>query len=62
MTALGAADRSRVEEICQAALDCDPADRPSYVAAACRGDEVLRREVDDRPLTELNFVQNWLEE
>ncbi len=36
----------RIEEICDAALDRDPSDRAAFVAAACGGDEALRREVE----------------
>ena len=36
----------RVEDICHAALERDPADRTSFVASACGGDEALRREVE----------------
>ena len=38
--------RSRVEALCDAALDRDPGERPAFVAVACGEDEVLRREVD----------------
>ena len=36
----------RVEDICHAALERDAADRTSFVASACAGDEALRREVE----------------
>ena len=38
--------RRRVEEVCAAALDLDVRERPAFVAAACRGEEALRREVE----------------
>ena len=38
--------RRRVEELCDAALDRDPAERASFVAAACAGDTVLQHEVE----------------
>jgi serine/threonine protein kinase/Tol biopolymer transport system component len=40
-----AARRRRVEEVCDAALSHTGADRAAFVAAACRDDEALRREV-----------------
>jgi Tol biopolymer transport system component len=36
----------RIEEVCQAALERDAADRPAFIAAACAGDSGLRREVE----------------
>src|SRR6516162_7575605 len=36
----------RIEEVCQAALDRDPAERPAFIAAACGGDSGLRRDVE----------------
>ena len=36
----------RIEEVCQAALDREPAERPAFIAAACGGDSGLRREVE----------------
>jgi serine/threonine protein kinase/tetratricopeptide (TPR) repeat protein len=36
----------RVKNILQSALERDPADQPGFVAAACAGDEALRREVE----------------
>ena len=42
-----AADRTRkVERICQAALEREPAGRASFLDDACGGDEALRREVE----------------
>ena len=38
--------RQRVEELCDAALDRDVSERAAFVAAACGGDEALRREVE----------------
>ena len=38
--------RRRVEEVCDAALNRDGRERPSFVAAACGGDEALRQEVE----------------
>jgi hypothetical protein len=35
----------RIEDICQAALERDPAERPAFVKAACGDDAALRREV-----------------
>jgi serine/threonine-protein kinase len=44
---LTAVDRRRqIENVCHAALNCDPAVRAAFVATACAGDEVLRREVE----------------
>ena len=37
--------RQRIEDICEAALERHPDERAAFVAAACRDDEVLRREV-----------------
>jgi serine/threonine protein kinase/Tol biopolymer transport system component len=36
----------RVEEICQAALDRDTTERPTFLATACGSDTALRREVE----------------
>jgi Tol biopolymer transport system component len=38
--------RQRVEDVCDAALDRDSDERPAFVAAACEGDDALRREVE----------------
>lgn len=38
--------RTRVEEICDAALDCDRRDRAVFVANACGDDEALLRDVE----------------
>src|SRR5262245_26417121 len=35
-----------VERVCQAALDCAPADRAAFLDRACAGDPALRREVE----------------
>ena len=37
---------SRIEQICHAALAVDTARRDAFVADACAGDELLRREVE----------------
>ena len=37
---------SRVKELFEAALERDPAERPGFLAAACAGDDELRREVE----------------
>ena len=42
---MNAERRQRVEDICDAALNRDSAERPSFVAAACGDDEELRSEV-----------------
>ncbi len=39
-------DRRRIDEICLAALDRDPAERAEFVRAACGGDAALLREVE----------------
>ena len=38
--------RRRIDDICDGALECDVHDRAAFVAAACGGDEALRREVE----------------
>ena len=38
--------RRRIEDLCDAALDRDAAERAAFVAAACGQDEVLRRDVE----------------
>jgi TolB-like protein len=44
---LSAGDRRRrVEDLCDAALEQDPAARAAFVAEACGGDEVLRQDVE----------------
>ena len=43
---MDAARRQRIEEVCEAALERDERERQAFVAAACRGDEALRREVE----------------
>jgi Tol biopolymer transport system component len=43
---LSGPDRQRIEDICHAALECDPADRASFVVSSCGADELLRREVE----------------
>jgi serine/threonine-protein kinase len=40
------AERRRIEDVCDAALDRDVRDRAAFVEAACAGDETLRREVE----------------
>ena len=37
----------RLEELCHAAIERDPAEREAFVADACAGDEALRREVEE---------------
>src|ERR1044071_7664233 len=37
----------QVKELFTAALDRDAAERPSFLARACAGDEALRKEVED---------------
>jgi Tol biopolymer transport system component len=37
--------RQRIEELCEAALECDAAERKAFVVAACAGDETLQRDV-----------------
>ncbi len=54
-------DRDRkAHAIFVAALDCDPADRTSYLSGACGADEVLRAEVD-RLLGAVERTTNFLE-
>jgi serine/threonine protein kinase len=36
----------QVEQLCQAALDCAPSQRATFLNQACAGDEELRREVE----------------
>jgi len=36
----------QIEELCQSALDREPAQRNAFLQEACRGDEALRREVE----------------
>ena len=36
----------KVEEVYHSSLECDEEQRPSFVAAACAGDELLRREIE----------------
>src|SRR5450432_610677 len=36
----------QIEDIFNAALECEPAGRPAYLENACGGDEALRREVE----------------
>src|SRR5690348_12380133 len=36
----------RIDELFQGALDCEPAARAAWLAAACAGDEALRAEVE----------------
>jgi len=36
----------RVKDILQSTLEHDPADQPGFIAAACSGDDALRREVE----------------
>ncbi len=43
----GAERRSRVEDVCDAALLHDVRQRAAFVAAACGDDEILRREVEE---------------
>ena len=38
--------RRRIDEICDAALDRDAAERPAFVSAACGSDAALRRDVE----------------
>ena len=38
--------RRRVDDLCDAALNLEARERPSFVAAACGGDESLRQEVE----------------
>ena len=38
--------RQRVEDLCHAALERDPADRAAFVAKACGSDDALKREVE----------------
>ena len=40
--------RALIEQVCDAALHKEPAERRSFLAAACAGDADLRREVDSR--------------
>ena len=37
--------RQRIEELCEAALERDAAERPAFVVAACADDEALQRDV-----------------
>jgi serine/threonine protein kinase/Tol biopolymer transport system component len=56
------ADRwHRVEELCHAALERDPAERSAFLATACAGDEALRRDVDAL-LTHAKAAERFLEE
>jgi serine/threonine protein kinase len=43
---LNGSDRTRIEDICHAALERHAAERPAFVAAACGDDVALRGEVD----------------
>ena len=36
----------RVEQLCQAALDCEAGERAAFLNQACAGDEGLRHEVE----------------
>jgi len=36
----------QIEDLCHAALQCDPSDRAAFLASACGGDEALCREVE----------------
>jgi Tol biopolymer transport system component len=38
--------RRRIEDLCDTALDKDPDERAAFVAAACKDDEALRRDVE----------------
>jgi len=40
-------DRQSAKRIFMAALDLDPAERPAFIAAQCKGDAALQREVED---------------
>ena len=44
----------RIEELCYAALERAPADRAAFLADACAGDEVMRREVESLLAHEAN--------
>jgi Tol biopolymer transport system component len=36
----------KIEQLCNAALECEPSQREAFLAQACRGDDDLRREVE----------------
>src|SRR5215510_13730090 len=36
----------QIEDVFQAALDCEPEQRPAFLGAACAGDGSLRQEVE----------------
>ena len=40
------ARRRRVEDVCDAALNCEAGERAAFVATACGDDPALRREVE----------------
>ena len=40
------ARQEQIERIYRSALNCEPAQRESFLAETCAGDEVLRKEVD----------------
>ena len=40
--------RRRIDELFQSALARDPAERKTWLAAACEGDDEVRRNVEDR--------------
>jgi hypothetical protein len=36
----------KIEQLCQAALECEPSERAAFLQQACAGDEELRRQVE----------------
>jgi serine/threonine-protein kinase len=50
----------RIEDLCQAALDCDANERGAFLGRVCAGDEVLRREVESL-LVHTDAAQRFLD-